>query len=127
MKVDKHLNNRLINKNGWRRRAVILFLGLVPNVVVAQNTGTASSTSAAQELGATLNRLINFGLGLLVLLSVALIIYTAFMFATAGGDSEKFRTARRWLVYIIVAVVVGLLSKVFVAVIFEIAGKSSPF
>lgn len=100
---------------------------LLTRFVYAQTPSGSPSSSAAQDLGIILNRVINYGLGFLVILAVAVIVYIAFLFLTSGGSPEKVQEARKWLLYVVIAVAVGLLSKVFVAIVFELAGEPVPF
>lgn len=112
-----------VYKSDFLKRVVVIASLGTPMLAYAQNP---PPSAAAQKLGEVLNRLINYSLGFLVILAVALIVYTAFMFMTAGGNSENVQKAKRYLTYIMIGVAVALLSKVFVGLIFEVADKPLP-
>ncbi len=48
--------------------------------------------------------------GILMILGVVFILYSAFLFMTSSGNQEKVSTARRALIYAIVALVIGVLA-----------------
>jgi len=122
------LKNRSVKKlvllgSRWGGRIVVL---LLPLTVYAIDPGATPPSAAAAKFKEVIDNVINFGLGLLVVLAVAMIVYVAYLFLTAGGNAEIFQKARTYLVYILVAVAVGLLARVFVALVFELAGEPIP-
>jgi hypothetical protein len=121
MKAWGNLNNWVIVRGKLMKSLVLVVSAFVPVIAFA----SPPPSSAAQEFGAILDRLINFSLGLLVILAVAVIIYISFMFLFAGGDVEKVKKARLWLFYITIAIAVGLLSKVIVAVVYQVTTGSA--
>lgn len=97
----------------------------VPFVAFAQ-VGTGPG-SAVQRLGDVLNRIINWSVGLLLVLAVLFIIYIAFLFLVSGGSAEKVQTAKRYLVYVVAAIALALLSKGIVFITFVlITGEAPP-
>ena len=97
--------------------AVILLVSRAAFVDGQVVTGTPSALSRA---GAILNRLVNWGLGLLISISVAFVIYAAYLFLASGGSEEDVKKARKILVYVAVAVAVGLFAKGFVYLIVKL-------
>ncbi|PIP30190.1 hypothetical protein COX26_00085 [Candidatus Jorgensenbacteria bacterium CG23_combo_of_CG06-09_8_20_14_all_54_14] len=53
----------------------------------------------------------NWFFGILVALAVIFILYAAFLYLTSGGDEEKVKKAKSYLVYAIIAVAIGLLAR----------------
>jgi len=60
--------------------------------------------------------------GLLVVAGV-FIVYAAYLYLTAAGDSEKVKSASNVIIYAVVAIGVGLLSRVIVAIAKGLVGK----
>ncbi len=77
----------------------------------------ALAATALERLGRILNNLINWALGALIAISVAFVIYAAFLYLTGADNEENIKKARKILIYVAVAVAVGLLSKGFVDLI----------
>ncbi len=59
----------------------------------------------------------NWMFGIILALAVIFILYAAFLYLTSGGDEEKVGTAKKYLVYAIIAVAVAVLSKGIVMVV----------
>ncbi|MEK7512780.1 MAG: hypothetical protein AAB601_01115 [Patescibacteria group bacterium] len=55
--------------------------------------------------------------GLLMALAVIFLLYAAFLYLTAGGDDTKVATAKKIIVYAVVAIVIALLAKAIVTVL----------
>jgi len=123
------MKNHLISK----LTKILAFFGfLLPVSALGQSIGISpidpinAGGSGEGTIMFILNTIINFSLGLLILLAVVIIIYIAYLYLFAGGDAEKAKTARRYLVYVVVAIAVGLLSKVLIFVVFELTGAGIP-
>lgn len=61
-----------------------------------------------------IDTLTNFLLGLLIALSVIFIIYAAYLYLTAAGEEDQYKTAKQVIWYAVIAIAVGLLSKAIV-------------
>jgi Na+-driven multidrug efflux pump len=120
---NRYMKKLVLFASKWGGKLVLL---LAPAVAVATGGPVPPPSAAASKFKEVIDNVINFGLGLLVVLAVAMIVYVAFLFLTAGGNSETFQKARTYLLYILVAVAVGLLARVFVALVFELAGEPIP-
>lgn len=98
-------------------------LVLLPVLVGAQGGVTvpdASQTILAggyQGIADTLSTIANWMLGVLLLLAVIFFIYAGFLYLTSGGEEEKVKKAKDFLVYGLIAVAVGLLAKGLVSVV----------
>ncbi len=65
----------------------------------------------------TLQTIANWMLGILLLLAVIFFIYAGFQYLTSGGEEEKVKKAKDFLVYGLIAVAVGLLAKGLISVV----------
>jgi len=63
-------------------------------------------------------------LGLLLTLAGIFLTVGAFYYLTAAGDENKLKKAKNYIIYTVVAVAVGLLSKLLVTVVKGLLGAS---
>ena len=54
-------------------------------------------------------------LGILIAVAVIFVIYAAFLYLTSGGDEGKVTTAKNYIIYAIIAVIVGILAKTIIS------------
>jgi type IV secretory pathway VirB2 component (pilin) len=66
--------------------------------------------------------IINWFLSFLSALAVLMIVVSGIMYLTSGGDQQRIDTAKKWLVYSIVGLVIALLSFVIVYSVSTIFG-----
>ena len=85
---------------------------------------TVGGRPGTTQLLRVIDNVINWALGLLIFLAVAVIIYAAFNYLTAGGNAEQVKNANKYLVYVAIAVAVALLSKAFVAIVIELVSTT---
>ena len=108
---------------------VSLILGtllIVPVLAGAQPTGPSGQVAQDEaQLYRTINTIINWAFAILLIGAVLVIIYAAFLFLTAGGDADKVKTARSYIVYALVAIVVGFLAKAIVSLVGNMLGMTS--
>ncbi len=72
------------------------------------------------QITGVLDRVTNWIFGILMLGAVIVILIAAFTFLTAAGDAEKVKTARNYIVYALVAIVVAFVSKALVTWFYSI-------
>ncbi len=73
-------------------------------------------TAAAQgTLGQNITTIINYFLGLLGLIAVAMLIYAGVLMVTAGGNEEQVGKARKIIMYAVIGIVIILLSYTIVS------------
>ena len=70
----------------------------------------------------TLDNLTNWMFAILLIIAVIFVIVAAFMFVTAAGDPEKTKTARNFVLYALIGVLVAVSAKVLVSLVRRIAG-----
>lgn len=92
----------------------VFSLVALPMITAAQTStgGTVDSYGAAQDLQlqSMVEKIIGWALGILVLVSVAMIIYGGFKMVTSGGDSEKFGQGQQMVLYAIIGLIVAFLA-----------------
>jgi len=68
----------------------------------------------------TLNSISNYLFGILLIVATIFIIIAAYNFVTASGDPDKTKTARNFVLYAVIGVLVGFLAKGLVMFVEEI-------
>jgi len=107
----------------------IISLGLIlPAFALAQAasgvggiTGQAPVVGSGVQLNDIIITIINWATGLLILLAVVFIIWAAFIYLTAGGDTEKVGKANKILIYAAVAIAIALLAQGIVFIVGQLA------
>ncbi len=61
--------------------------------------------------------ILNWAFGLLLAIAALFIIYAAFLYLTSGGDEEKVKKARQWIVYAVIAIIIAFLARAIVAIV----------
>lgn len=100
-----------------------LVVGL-PLLTLAQITGPSETPVTIERIIGILERFINWLFAILLAVAVIFIILAAFKYLTAGGDSEKIKSAHTQLIYALVAIGVALLSKGLVYLVKQLLGIS---
>lgn len=62
----------------------------------------------------------------LIVVTIAIVIWAAYLYLTAGGDTDKIRTANRTITYAAVAVVVAVLARAFPVIVASILPGAGP-
>ena len=84
---------------------IILSLVLTPALASAQDILRDNDFIDA------LNSIVNWLFTILLIVAVIFILIAAFNFITAAGDPEKVKTARQFVIYALIGVVVALLAR----------------
>lgn len=111
--------------NTLKKIAVAGAIAALPLLAFAQTPilqPTAAQADPLQQVFGILNTLTNWLLTALIVLAALLVIFAAYTYLTSGGDSEKIGKAKDTLIYAAVAVAVGLLAKVVVAIAQQLVG-----
>ncbi len=99
---------------------ILISLLVVPAVASAQDIwdflgfgGGGEQPEAAPETDVMLilGSLTNWLLAILLVIAAIFIIVAAFMFVTASGDPDKTKTARNFVLYALIGVLVGFAAK----------------
>lgn len=59
---------------------------------------------------------------IVLILGVFMLTYAALVWMTAGGDEDKLKSAKKWLIYAIVGIIVALLAWFIVGVVASFLG-----
>jgi len=106
--------------------ALIVFVAL-PLIGLAQGGGGGYSGPQPPvwgdiDLMKAIQSITNWFFIFLMITAVIGLIISGFYFITAGGDEDKVKTARRLLLYSLIAVAVGVLAKAMVYFVYQILG-----
>jgi hypothetical protein len=115
---ELQINKTKMKKLLVKASAVAGSLGLFASNALAQSAaffdnpqgGTAPSAAAQGTLGSNVTLVINYFLGILGLVAVAMLIYAGVLMVTAGGNDEQVGKARKIITYAVIGIVIILLS-----------------
>ncbi len=101
---------------------LILFgISLIPNFsVLAANIEGPPADVDIIEL---LERIVDYLFTFLLIVAAIFIVIAAYTFVTAGGDTEKVKTARTWVMYALIGVAVAMASRGLVAMVKKVVGE----
>lgn len=68
------------------------------------------------------NRAINWLFAILLVGAAIMIVIAAYTFLSSAGDADKTKSARNYIVYALVAIVVGFLAKAVVVLLMNMLG-----
>lgn len=110
--MNKNMLKKMIAVGGIA--AAVLPLLAAAQVPIVQPTPVKGDP--LQQLFGILNTLTNWLLTALIVLAGIFVVYAGYRYLTAAGDPEAVSKAKNVLIYAAVAVAVGLLAKVLVAI-----------
>lgn len=93
---------------------LIVFGMLLSPLVILGAAEAPRSLPTSADLVGTLQTIANWLFTLLMAAAAISIVIAAFLFIGSGGDSEKMATARNWVIYALVGVLVALLAQILV-------------
>ena len=96
---------------------------ILPLLVLAQPVLPATESAVYD----TINEVINWAFMLLMLGAGLVIIMAAWTFLTAAGDPDKVGKARNYILYAVIAIVVGFLAKAIVVLVGNMLGQPTEF
>jgi len=76
------------------------------------------------DLSTTLNQIMNYVVGILIVVAIFYVIWAAYDFVTSNGSEEKVNGARKKIMYAMIGIIVALLAKGIVALVLGAAGAS---
>lgn len=92
------------------------------NSVVSGGATDANAAPIGTGISDTLYAVTNYVLGFLAALAILVIVISGIMYITASGDQGRVDTAKHWLLYAIIGLVVALLAFVIVYAVGEGVG-----
>jgi len=104
--------------------AMVLGLFFVPLLASAQTITVTLVPSPTEppELNPIelLRTIITWIFGFLIVVVVLMVLISAYLFVTAGGNPEQVGKARNWLVYALIGLAIGVLARGLVALVLQI-------
>ncbi|MFH1161724.1 MAG: pilin [Candidatus Jorgensenbacteria bacterium] len=97
----------------WVAIGVAALLPLLASAVVTNAPPTSVVSTSASPIDAVVALLVKLGgwfWGIILALAVVFIVYAAFLFLTSGGDEEKVKEAKNYIIYAVVALAVAILA-----------------
>lgn len=82
--------------------------------------GAASPITTTGQAKSTLINLITWMMGIFWILTVAFLIWAAFLFLTAGGEEEKITKAKRTILYAVIAGVVATVATAIDIIVYNL-------
>ena len=106
-------------------KSALLTSVLAPAIALAGDIGGISEQAPVAggdvKIIDIITTLIGWLTALLIILAVVFIIWAAFIYLTAGGDTEKVGKANKMLIYAAVAIAIALLSQGIVFIVGQLA------
>jgi len=105
----------------------IIFLSLI---LIKSVLGKTTIISILNPLGETsdvhtlIDKILNFLLGIALVLTPIMIVYAGFLYITAAGNEEKVKTANKVLIWTLIGLAVVLIAKGIPALIKEFLGTN---
>ena len=93
---------------------IVLFIVSLPNFVFAQIPAPQNPGLPTGTVSGAIGKITNFIAGIIAVLAILMIVVSGIMYMTSGGDSGKVETAKSWLIYSVVGLVVAILAFVIV-------------
>jgi len=88
----------------------------------SQGGAAAPNASAQGNLGDNIAQIINYFLGMLGLVAVAMLIYAGVLMVTAAGDEEAIGKAKKIITYAVIGIVIIVLSYTIIGFVTGILG-----
>jgi hypothetical protein len=98
-------------------------LMLLPTAALAQGgINPVNLPDSPNTVLNVINNIMNFLFGLLLVIAALFILYAAYLYLTSGGDEEQTKKARQYIIYAVVAIIVGFLARAIVALTKTVLG-----
>lgn len=102
--------------------AVVVASIAAPFAAFAQPTLTTGVIQNFDAIENLINKAASWLLGILLALAVVFLVYAAFLYLGSGGDEEKVKSAKNYVIYAVIAVIVGVLAKALVGLVGSFIG-----
>lgn len=77
------------------------------------------------DLPAIITKIVNWGFGFLIVLAAFFILIAAYYYLTGGMNEENIKKAKNYIIYAVMAIVIGFLSRGLVYIVKNLLGISS--
>jgi len=103
--------------------AILLISALtIPYLASAQGGINRVQPKPSVNLVTIIDAVLGWAFGLLIVLAALFIIYAAFLFLTGGGSETSTEKAKKLIIYAVVAIIVGFLSRGLVLIVRQLLG-----
>ena len=118
-----------MNKNILKKAVVGAGLGLsllLPLVALAQSGQLPGPIVGSPErISGFITWVMNFITGIILTVAIIMLLFSAFLYMTAGGSDERVARAKNYLIYSIVGIVVAVLAFSVAPFIIALVGRGS--
>ncbi len=99
-----------MKKNILKKVGIGIGLGLtlLPFLALAQVPGPIITTPT--QIAELIQRILNWVAGIIMVIAVIMLLFSAILYLTAGGSEERVGKAKSYLLYAIVGIVIALLT-----------------
>lgn len=97
----------------WLLRSPMAPIAIALGVAAYSNMAYAQTVTTQATLDNLLWNIVSWMINILLVVSVIMIVYAAFLYVTGGENAEKITNARRTITWAAVGLVVGLIAKGF--------------
>jgi threonine/homoserine/homoserine lactone efflux protein len=109
--------------------AIVSAMVVFPIIAMAQVTPpsgiiTGYDTGTSGGLVGIIRTATSWLFGILLLAAVVFLIYAAFLYLTSGGDEEKTKKAKSYVIYAVIAIAIGLLAQGIIALVYSLLGQT---
>lgn len=115
---------KLTKISGMVSKILSLAIAL-PVLVMAQVPPPAPIVTTYGGLIGIIKTATSWLFGILLVAAVVFLIYAAFLYLTSGGDEEKTKTAKSYVIYAVIAIAIGLLAQGIVALVYNLLGAGT--
>jgi len=119
-KGRKTVIQRNMNKKSLVFALAALALLVAPTLAGAQQGTPQDPPVVVNDIGSVFTYIqtaTTWLFGILLVLAVIFLLYSAFLYLTSGGEEEKVKKAKGFLIYSIIAIVIALLARGIIALV----------
>jgi hypothetical protein len=91
-------------------KAAATITALIPSIALAAPIEPTTPITTAQDVINNINKIASWFFTAFLALAVIFLIWSAFLYLTAAGNSEKVKSAKNALIYAIIAIIVALIA-----------------
>jgi len=98
----------------------LLLIGIIlalPLLALAVGHDTSVKPPATINIADTITNITNFAFTILLVVAAMMLVFAAFQFITSQGDIEKVKSARDYVLYALIGVIVAFMSRGLVALV----------
>jgi hypothetical protein len=107
--------------------AVVVSAVALPFAAAAAGAGVGgfdaySLADSAYNVSSLIDQILSYVFGILIVVAVALILYAAFLYMTAGGSDDNIAAAKKYIIYAVIGLAIAFLARAIVGVVTGLLG-----